>query len=75
MLRNEIAGDLWRGAVGMSGSAIAVASTMHETLDGWFRTASFIVGSFGSMAMLVSLCQRIVHTHNDRKNKDDDAKK
>jgi hypothetical protein len=75
MLRNEIAGDLWRGAVGMSGSAIAVASTMHESLDGWFRSASFVVGFLGSSAMLVSLCQRIVHTHIDRRNKDDDAKK
>ena len=59
LLKSEAGGDLLRGLVGMCASAMAITSTLHEEFDGWLRTASFLVGFFGSVAMLISLCQRI----------------
>ena len=82
MLRNEIIGDLWRGSVGIAGSWIAVISSMHEEIDSIAKTAGMILGCLASLAMLVSLCQRIYHNWQTRKwegvifkQTDDDLKK
>lgn len=82
MLRNEIIGDLWRGSVGIAGSGLAMISSMHEDIDGIAKTASMILGCLASLAMLISLCQRIWHNWQTRKwegvifkNADDDLKK
>jgi hypothetical protein len=82
MLRNEIVGDLWRGSVGMAGSWLAVISSMHEDIDEIAKTAGMILGCLASLAMLISLCQRIWHNWQTRKwegvifkQTDDDLKK
>jgi len=82
MLRNEIFGDLWRGAVGVAGSGLAVISSVHEDIDSMVKTAGMILGCLASLAMFVSLCQRIWHNWQTRKwegvifkNADDDLKK
>ena len=82
MLRNEIFGDLWRGSVGVAGSWLAVISSMHESIDGIAKTAGMILGCLASLAMFISLCQRIWHNWQTRKwegvifkQTDDDTKK
>jgi hypothetical protein len=82
MLRNEIIGDLWRGSVGIAGSWIAVISSMHEDIDSIAKTAGMIFGCLASLAMFISLCQRIYHNWQTRKwegvifkQTDDDLKK
>jgi hypothetical protein len=82
MLRNEIFGDLWRGSVGIAGSWIAVISSVHESIDGLAKTAGMILGCLASLAMFISLCQRIWHNWQTRKwegvifkQTDDDTKK
>jgi hypothetical protein len=70
LLRNEIFGDLWRGGVGAGGSFLAIISSTHENLDAMIRTAGFIVGFLSSLAMLISICQRIYKTHKE-KDKDE----
>ena len=77
MLRNEIFGDLWRGSVGVAGSLLAVISSMHEDIDAFAKTAGMILGCLASLAMFVSLCQRIWHNwqrKNDSKNDIEDLK-
>lgn len=82
MLRNEIIGDLWRGSVGIAGSWLAVISSVHESIDGIAKTAGMILGCLASLAMFISLCQRIWHNWQTRKwegvifkQTDDDTKK
>ena len=82
MLRNEIFGDLWRGSVGVAGSWLAVISSVHESIDGIAKTAGMILGCLASLAMFISLCQRIYHNWQTRKwegvifkQTDDDTKK
>ena len=82
MLRNEIVGDLWRGSIGMAGSWLAVISSMHEDIDEVAKTAGMILGCLASLAMFISLCQRIYHNWQTRKwegvifkQTDDDLKK
>ena len=82
MLRNEIFGDLWRGSVGVGGSWLAVISSVHENIDGFAKTAGMILGCLASLAMFISLCQRIWHNWQTRKwegvifkDADDDTKK
>jgi hypothetical protein len=82
MLRNEIVGDLWRGSLGMLGSWLAVISSMHEDIDEVAKTAGMILGCLASLAMFISLCQRIWHNWRTRKwegvifkQTDDDLKK
>jgi hypothetical protein len=82
MLRNQIFGDLWRGSLGMAGSWLAVISSMHEDIDEVAKTAGMILGCLASLAMFISLCQRIYHNWRTRKwegvmfkDADDDAKK
>jgi hypothetical protein len=70
LLRNEIFGDLWRGGVGAGGSLLAIISSTHEDIDAMIRTAGFIVGFLSSIAMLISICQRIYKTHKE-KDKDE----
>ena len=67
MLRNEIFGDLWRGSVGIAGSWVAVISSMHEDIDSVAKTAGMILGCLASLAMFISLCQRIYHNWQTRK--------
>jgi len=67
MLRNEIFGDLWRGSVGIAGSWVAVISSVHEEIDSIAKTAGMILGCLASLAMFVSLCQRIYHNWQTRK--------
>ena len=68
LLRNEIVGDLWRGGVGFLGSTLAVISSTHEEFDNMIHTAAFVVGFLSSVAMLVSICQRIYKTHKEKDN-------
>ena len=82
MLRNEIVGDIWRGSVGLAGSLLAVISSMHEDIDEVAKTAGMILGCLASLAMFISLCQRIWHSWQTRKwegvifkDADDDTKK
>ena len=82
MLRNEIFGDLWRGSVGIAGSWVAVISSVHEDIDSMAKTAGMILGCLASLAMFISLCQRIYHNWQTRKwegvifkQTDDDLKK
>jgi hypothetical protein len=82
MLRSEIFGDLWRGSVGIAGSWIAVISSMHEDIDNIAKTVGMILGCLASLAMFISLCQRIYHNWQTRKwegvifkQTDDDLKK
>jgi hypothetical protein len=77
MLRNEIFGDLWRGSVGIAGSWVAVISSMHEDIDSIAKTTGMILGCLASLAMLISLCQRIISNwqrENDSKNDIEDLK-
>jgi len=77
MLRNEIFGDLWRGSVGIAGSWVAVISSMHEDIDSIAKTTGMILGCLASLAMLISLCQRIISNwqrKNDSKNDIEDLK-
>jgi len=67
MLRHEIFGDLWRGSVGIAGSWVAVISSMHEEIDSIAKTAGMILGCLASLAMFISLCQRIYHNWQTRK--------
>lgn len=71
LLRSEIVGDLWRGCVGAGGSMLAVMSSTHEDIDAMIRTAGFIVGFLSSLAMLVSICQRIYKTHKGNDTTDE----
>jgi predicted small integral membrane protein len=82
MLRNEIIGDLWRGSVGMAGSWLAVISSVHENIDEIAKTSGMILGCLASLAMFISLCQRIYRNWHTRKwegvifkQTDDDLKK
>ena len=82
MLRNEIFGDVWRGSVGIAGSWVAVISSVHEDIDSIAKTAGMILGCLASLAMFISLCQRIYHNWQTRKwegvifkQTDDDLKK
>jgi hypothetical protein len=82
MLRNEIFGALWRGSLGLAGSWLAVISSMHEDSDEVAKTAGMILGCLASLAMFISLCQRIYHNWQTRKwegvifkQTDDDLKK
>jgi hypothetical protein len=82
MLRNEIFGDLWRGSVGIAGSWVAVISSRHEDIDSIAKTTGMILGCLASLAMFISLCQRIYHNWQTRKwegvifkQTDDDPKK
>jgi len=77
MLRNEIFGDLWRGSVGIAGSWVAVISSMHEDIDSMAKTIGMILGCLASLAMLISLCQRIISNwqrENDSKKDIEDLK-
>ena len=77
MLRNEIFGDLWRGSVGIAGSWVAVISSMHEDIDSIAKTTGMILGCLASLAMLISLCQRIISNwqrKNDSENDIEDLK-
>jgi len=65
-LKNEIVGDLWRGGVGFLGSTLAVMSSTHKEFDDMIHTAAFVVGFLSSVAMLVSICQRIYKTHKEK---------
>jgi len=67
MLRNEIFGDVWRGLVGIAGSWVAVISSVHEDIDSIAKTAGMILGCLASLAMFISLCQRIYHNWQTRK--------
>ena len=77
MLRNEIFGDIWRGFIGISGGGLAVISSMHEDIDSIAKTTGMILGCLASLAMLISLCQRIISNwqrKNDSKNDIEDLK-
>jgi len=62
LLRSQIAGDLWRGATGLSGSGFAVISASHAVLDDHLRTAGIVIGLLVGIASLISLVQRITAT-------------
>ena len=62
MLRDQIIGDLWRGATGLLGSSMAILSADHEALDAHLRTAGIVIGLLVGIASFVSLLQRIVAT-------------
>jgi predicted small integral membrane protein len=66
----------------MAGSWLAVISSVHEDIDGLAKTAGMILGCLASLAMFISLCQRIYHNWQTRKwegvifkQPDDDLKK
>ena len=61
-LRDQIIGDLWRGATGIVGSFMAVISADHEALDAHLRTAGIVIGLLVGIASFVSLVQRILAT-------------
>ena len=61
-LRDQIIGDLWRGATGILGSSMAVISADHEALDAHLRTAGIVIGLLVGIASFVSLVQRITTT-------------
>ena len=61
-LRDQIIGDLWRGATGILGSSMAVISADHEALDAHLRTAGIVIGLLVGIASFVSLVQRITAT-------------
>jgi hypothetical protein len=61
-LRDQIIGDLWRGATGIAGSSMAVLSADHEALDAHLRTAGIVIGILVGLASFVSLVQRITAT-------------
>lgn len=61
-LRDQIIGDLWRGATGILGSSMAVISADHEALDAHLRTAGIVMGLLVGLASFVSLVQRITAT-------------
>jgi len=67
LLRSQIAGDLWRGATGVSGSGFAIISASHAELDNHLRTAGIIVGLLVGIASLISLVQRILATQRRTK--------
>ena len=62
MLRDQIIGDLWRGATGILGSSMAILSADHEALDAHLRTAGIVIGLLVGLASFVSLLQRIIAT-------------
>jgi len=62
ILRNQIIGDLWRGATGIAGSSMAFISADHEALDAGLRTAGIVIGLLVGIASFVSLVQRITAT-------------
>jgi len=62
MLRDQIIGDLWRGATGILGSSMAILSADHEALDAHLRTAGIVIGLLVGIASFVSLLQRIIAT-------------
>jgi hypothetical protein len=62
MLRDQIIGDIWRGATGILGSSMAVISADHEALDAHLRTAGIVIGLLVGIASFVSLVQRITAT-------------
>ena len=66
-LRDQIIGDLWRGATGILGSSIAFISADHEALDNNLRTAGIVIGLLVGIASFVSLVQRILATHRRTK--------
>lgn len=61
-LRDQIIGDLWRGATGILGSSMAILSADHEALDAHLRTAGIVIGLLVGIASFVSLVQRITAT-------------
>jgi len=67
LLRSQIAGDLWRGATGVSGSGFAIISASHAELDNHLRTAGIIIGLLVGIASLISLVQRILATQRRTK--------
>ena len=67
VLRDQIIGDLWRGATGIAGSSVAFISADHEALDAGLRTAGIVIGLLVGIASFVSLVQRILATHRRTK--------
>lgn len=61
-LRDQIIGDIWRGATGIAGSSMAIISADHEALDAHLRTAGIVIGLLVGIASFVSLVQRITAT-------------
>ena len=61
-LRDQIIGDIWRGATGIAGSSVAIISADHEALDAGLRTAGIVIGLLVGIASFVSLVQRITAT-------------
>ena len=66
-LRDQIIGDLWRGATGIAGSSMAILSADHEALDAHLRTAGIVIGLLVGIASFISLLQRILATHRRTK--------
>lgn len=66
-LRDQIIGDLWRGATGILGSSMAFISADHEALDAGLRTAGIVIGLLVGIASFVSLVQRILATNRRTK--------
>ena len=66
-LRDQIIGDIWRGATGIAGSSMAFISADHEALDAGLRTAGIVIGLLVGIASFVSLVQRILATQRRTK--------
>jgi hypothetical protein len=66
-LRDQIIGDIWRGATGIAGSSMAIISADHEALDAGLRTAGIVIGLLVGIASFVSLVQRILATQRRTK--------
>ena len=66
-LRDQIIGDLWRGATGIAGSSMAFISADHEALDAGLRTAGIVIGLLVGIASFISLVQRILATQRRTK--------
>ena len=66
-LRDQIIGDIWRGATGIAGSSMAFISADHEALDAGLRTAGIVIGLLVGIASFISLVQRILATQRRTK--------
>ena len=66
-LRDQIIGDIWRGATGIAGSSMAFMSADHEALDAGLRTAGIVIGLLVGIASFISLVQRILATQRRTK--------
>ena len=66
-LRDQIIGDIWRGATGIAGSSMAFISANHEALDAGLRTAGIVIGLLVGIASFISLVQRILATQRRTK--------